>query len=128
MDLSIGLWKVAGLQYYDRPEVLVLKGEEAVEVLQKYVKELEEERPKELTKKQARVMIKLANGLMAAIREEEDATPKPRKKSCVASTLTAVKGRIAGWLHEPPKPLEPSQKRPPEKRAGCQPPTDFQLK
>jgi hypothetical protein len=118
---------MAGLQYYDRPEVLVLKGEEAVEVLQKYVKELEEAKPKELTKKQAKAMIKLANGLMSAIKEEV-ATREASKKSCIVSKLTAVKGRIFEWLHEATKPLNPSPKPPPEKRTRCQPPPDFQLK
>ena len=58
------------MQPLKRPEIYVLKGEGAVNVLEAYVAELRENRPDELTETQAEALVKLAEGLITAIDEE----------------------------------------------------------
>ena len=55
------------MQPYYKPKTLVLKGEDAIQALNNYVKEIEKGQTVELTKKQAKAMVKLAKGLISAI-------------------------------------------------------------
>jgi len=47
-----------------------LRGQDAIEALNEIIQELEEQRSKELTKKQTKALIKFANGLISAIEAE----------------------------------------------------------
>ena len=52
------------------PEFPMLRGEEAIEALEEFVRELEEQRGKELTDKQTTALIKFSFGLIASIQAE----------------------------------------------------------
>ena len=52
------------------PKFRRLRGEAAVEALNEFIAELEDQRGKELTDKQTNALIKLAKGLIAAINTE----------------------------------------------------------
>jgi len=52
------------------PEFTRLRGDEAIEALQDFVRELEEQRGKELTDKQTSVLIKFSLGLISSIEAE----------------------------------------------------------
>ncbi len=85
------------MQHPYRPEIVVLKGEEAVEVLNKYVDELERTRPEEFSEAQAEAMKKLARGLISAI--EEEATPRERPAhSRIATRLRRAVGSVLSQL------------------------------
>ncbi len=79
------------MQHFKRPEIMVLKGEEAITVLNEYIFELEEQRQEELTQEQAKAMIKLAKGLISIIQAETQTQHKaketllPRIKSAIAN-------------------------------------------
>ncbi len=53
------------------PEFPILCGEKAIETLYDFINELEEQRGKELTKKQTTALIKLAKGLISCIEAEK---------------------------------------------------------
>ena len=55
-----------------------MRGQDAIEALNEIIEELEEQRGKELTKKQAKALIKFANGLISAI-EAEMSSETPNK-------------------------------------------------
>ena len=62
---------VKGRQLIEIPEFSVLRGEEAIWPLLDFINEVEEDRSKGwLTKKQAKALIKLANGLISSIEAE----------------------------------------------------------
>jgi hypothetical protein len=98
------------MQYYERPEIYVLKGEEAIEALNNYVEELKEKTPEELTKKQAKVMIKLAKGLIQTI--ENEPSPQqitqdiPQLFNKLRKTIT---DNLSKLLQEPSPPTSPPQ-------------------
>lgn len=56
------------MEYLEKPEVVVLKGKEAIETLNNYICELKQGSAEELTEEQAKAMIKIANGLIQSIR------------------------------------------------------------
>jgi hypothetical protein len=58
------------MDFIEVPEFPRLRGEEAIEALCDFVKELEEERDKELTEKQTMALIKFAWGLISSIETE----------------------------------------------------------
>ncbi|UCE95842.1 MAG: hypothetical protein JSV51_09100 [Candidatus Bathyarchaeota archaeon] len=93
------------MQYYERPQINVLKGEEAVEVLNDYINELRENKPDELTKNQTTTMIKLAEGLIQAIESDQSTEGSRLKIPQVLSTLSsAITTNIAKILKEPSPP------------------------
>jgi len=59
------------MQFIEVPEFPRLRGEKAIEALYDFVNELEEQRGKELTDKQAAALIKFAKGLILSIEEEK---------------------------------------------------------
>jgi hypothetical protein len=93
------------MQHLNRPEITVLKGEEAVAVLSKYIEELEKTRPEELSRAQAEAMKKLARGLISAI-EEEATLSAPSTRSRVTTRLRrAVSGVFSQLLQEAENPI-----------------------
>ncbi len=55
------------MEYLEKPEIVVLKGKDAIETLHNYICELEEGSAEELTEEQTKAMIKIANGLIQSI-------------------------------------------------------------
>lgn len=58
------------MEHIKIPQIPVLRGEKAIEALHDFINELEEQRGKELTEKQADAMVKLATGLISTIETE----------------------------------------------------------
>ena len=58
------------MQPVEIPEFPRLRGEEAIEALQNLIRELQEQRGKELTDKQTNALIKFSLGLISSIEEE----------------------------------------------------------
>jgi len=58
------------MQLIEIPEFEILRGEKAIEALNVFINELEEQRGKELTDKQTNALIKLAKGLISSIDAE----------------------------------------------------------
>jgi hypothetical protein len=58
------------MEYLTIPTFQTLRGEEAIKSLTEYIKELEEQKPMELTEKQTNALIKSAKGLIASIESE----------------------------------------------------------
>lgn len=81
---------VVEMQPYYKPKTIVLKGEDAIQALNNYVKEVEEGQAEELTKKQARAMVKVAKGLISAINADAR-TQKPVRN---ASLLLKLKETV----------------------------------
>jgi hypothetical protein len=67
------------MQYYDRPEILTLKGDEAAEALREYLRELQGHQPEELTERQTEAMIRITKGLISAIEAETPASGAQRQ-------------------------------------------------
>lgn len=58
-------------RFLEAPEFVRLSGEEAIEALRQLIKDFEKQRGKQLTEKQAKALIKVANELIWYIRTEE---------------------------------------------------------
>ncbi len=98
------------MHYCDRPQIVVLKGEEAVEGLTNYIRELRENKPEELTEGQTEVMIKLAEGLIQAIKNEPSTTEKKLEIHRLFNRLTsAMSTSLSKLLQEPSPPTSPTQ-------------------
>lgn len=63
------------------PEFPTLRGQEAIDALNEIIKELEQQKGKELTEKQAKALIKVANGLISSIKVEIDSKISDKRKS-----------------------------------------------
>ncbi len=63
------------------PEFPTLRGQEAIDALNEIIKELEQQKGKELTEKQAKALIKVANGLISSIKVEIDSKIPDKRKS-----------------------------------------------
>ena len=85
-----------GLQDLERPEIRVLKGEEAKKALVEYIGELEASKPEELTGEQTKIMIKLAKGLVSAI-ECETTIPASNKR---LQLIPKFKSTVGGFLSQ----------------------------
>jgi len=73
--------RVMEMQPVKIPEFPKLRGEEAVEALNDFIKELGEQRGKELTDKQTNALIKFSLGLISSI-EAENLASKTMEKLC----------------------------------------------
>jgi hypothetical protein len=89
-----------------RPEIIVLKGEEALEVLTRYVEELREGQAKELTEKQIETMTKLANSLISTIKSEAASHKSTLKNSQRIHKRSAL-DKEPPSLASPPPPDSP---------------------
>ena len=65
---------VMEMQPVEIPEFPKLRGEEAIEALNDFVRELEEQRGKELTDKQTTALMKFSLGLISSIEAENRAS------------------------------------------------------
>lgn len=74
------------MQYLNIPTFQSLRGEEAINALNEYIKELEDQKPVELTEKQVNVLMKFAKGLISSIESEASKTPVENVKQglCVS--------------------------------------------
>ena len=58
------------MQPIEIPEIIVLRGEEAIEALHGFITELEGQRGEDLTDKQIDALVRLAEGLISSIEAE----------------------------------------------------------
>ena len=65
------------------PEFPRLQGEEAIEALHNFIKELDEKDNKDLTKKQTKTLKKLAKGIITSIEAEMSGEPRIKEKGIV---------------------------------------------
>jgi chromatin remodeling complex protein RSC6 len=87
------------MQYIEVPELPTLRGEEAIKALYEYIRELEEQKSEELTKKQTKALIKLAQGLISAI-EKETRSAAAKKKIKSPRLVTQLKKTILRRIPE----------------------------
>ena len=80
-------------QYFERPNTVVVKGEQAVAVLNEFINELQKGQAEELTQKQTDAMIKLTKGLISTIESETQTPPKK-----LVSFLPQIKCKIEKFL------------------------------
>jgi len=92
------------MQHVKIPEFPILRGEEAIEALQEFVRELEEQRGKELTDKQITALTKLSFGLISSIQAENRSNTimnnlceEMKEKTCLT---TRLKKTIAKYIPE----------------------------
>lgn len=81
------------MEYIKIPETTRIGGKEAIQSLNEYINELEQEKGDELTKKQKTAMIKFARGLIVSIENEmQDKTvqKQPVKVSIVKQIKAAI--------------------------------------
>jgi len=62
------------------PEIPILRGQEAIEALNEIIKELEQQKGNELTEKQAKALMKVANELISSIKAEMDSEASNKRK------------------------------------------------
>ena len=90
---------VTDMQYIEIPEFPTLRGGEAKRALYEYIRELKEQKSKELTKKQTKALIKLAQGLISAI-EAESCSAAAEKKIESPRLVTQLKKTILRCIPE----------------------------
>ncbi|UCH32160.1 MAG: hypothetical protein JSV05_01865 [Candidatus Bathyarchaeota archaeon] len=100
---------MAEIQYYKKPAIVVLKGEEAITALNQYIEELRGGQAEELTEEQTGVMIKLAKGLISTIENESLAPESSQNPPLIQRLRKAICSNL-------PKILIPSPSRPPPSR------------
>jgi hypothetical protein len=87
------------MQNIELPRFRILKGKEAIKALHEYIDELQKTKENILTAEQTSVMIKLAQGLIATIKDEAQ-SEKPTKR---LSPLAQVKNVLNSLVRESPK-------------------------
>jgi hypothetical protein len=87
------------MQYIEIPEFPTLRGGEAKRALYEYIRELKEQKSKELTEKQTKALIKLAQGLIFAI-ESESCSAAAEKKIGSPHLVTQLKKTILRCIPE----------------------------
>jgi uncharacterized protein YycO len=92
------------MEYFERPKIHVLRGDRAVEALNKYVEELEENKPEELTEAQTKAMIKFAKGIISAIQDETNVLESVKQLYLLDKLKKAVK-TVSQVLQEPAEPI-----------------------
>jgi len=90
-------WKV---EYLYKPEVVTFQGEEAKKILEEYIRELEENRPEELTTAQAEAMMRVARGLITVIEGEPPVSSVKRQRSFFPTVIRVLKDRLAPLARE----------------------------
>jgi len=73
---------------------LVLEGEEAIKVLNEIINELMAGQAEELTKKQAKAMIKLVKGLISTIEREAQNKTSLKKRCFLPGLKNMIKGHV----------------------------------
>lgn len=77
------------MQYFEMPELSVLRGEDAVSALQEYIDELEKNGDENLTESQTKALIRLAKGLISTI-EAAPSVCEPKKKPQILTRLKSA--------------------------------------
>jgi hypothetical protein len=62
------------------PEFPILRGQDAIDALNEIIEEFKEQKGKELTAKQAKALIKFADGLILSIQAEMSSEAQAKKK------------------------------------------------
>ncbi len=81
------------MEHFERPSIVVLKGEEAIETLNNYIHELKEGSAEELTEEQTRVMIKVAEGLIQTI-HDSTTTHESSRKPLILPRIARIARRL----------------------------------
>jgi hypothetical protein len=76
------------------PEFQILRGKKAIKALYDFIKEVEEQRGKELTEKQTAALIKLARGLISSIEAETRSSPSDKDSKEMRFTALAYSPRL----------------------------------
>ena len=79
------------MEYPQKPETVTFQGEEAKRILKEYVRELEQNKPDELTEAQAKVMKRVARELIIVIEGEAQTPPLKRQHSFFSAIAGIVK-------------------------------------
>jgi len=83
------------------PQFPVLHGQDAIDALNEIIKELKEQKTKELTVKQAKALIKFANGLILSIQAEMSSETLVKKRPKHAAFLKRFEDALYPRLHFP---------------------------
>lgn len=84
------------------PEFPILRGQDAIDALNEIVKELKEQKDKELTVKQAKALTKFANGLILSIQAEMSLeTPTKKRPKHATAFLKKFEDALSPMLHFP---------------------------
>lgn len=83
------------------PEFPVLRGQDAIDALKEIVKELKEQKDKELTVKQAKALTEFANGLILSIQAEMSSETPIKKTPKHAAFLKKFEDILSPRLHFP---------------------------
>lgn len=77
------------MKYIEIPETVKIGGKEAIQSLNEYINELQQQKSNELTKKQKSAMIKFARGLISSIEYEmqHKAARKPTRKVSIMEQI-----------------------------------------
>jgi len=97
------------LQYFDKPKIPVLRGKEAIEALYEYIDELKEQRDKELTKRQIRVLTKVAKGLITSIETETKNQENIRQSQLLSGLTNSIERYIFQTFKELAQGISPNQ-------------------
>lgn len=98
-------------QYFECPEIRVLKGDKAIQALKEYINELNGSKPEELTGVQAKVMIELSEGLISAIEGETTALANIKQPDFMLKFQTRIKRHISRIFRELMSQESPSSSR-----------------
>ncbi len=90
---------VIQMQYQEKPEIIVVQGEAAIDTLKNYILGLKEGSADELTEEQTKAMIKIAKGLIQSIENGVPTREGPRK-ALLLPKMTEIHAcaRIWGYL------------------------------
>jgi hypothetical protein len=78
------------MQSITLPEFPRLQGEEAIEALHNFIKELNEEGNKELTKKQTKTLKKLAKGIITSIETTKNEEPQNKEMGFASKIRNSI--------------------------------------
>jgi len=86
------------MEYPRKPVIVTFRGDEAKRILEEYVRELEQNKPDELTEAQAKVMKRVARELIVVIEGETKIPPLKRQRSffsAIARTLKKHRAQLS---------------------------------
>jgi hypothetical protein len=79
------------MEYPQKPEIVTFQGEEAKRILEEYIRELDQNKPDELTEAQAKVMKRVARELIVVIEGETQIPPLKRQHSFFSAIARTLK-------------------------------------
>lgn len=93
------------MQYFEMPELSVLRGEDAVAALQEYIDELEENGDEDLTQSQTEALIRLAKGLISTIEAESPVCEPKRKPQILTRLIGVITENVQSLIKEAADPV-----------------------